>query len=406
MPDDFEEKLPENENAEDGVSLDSVAAENDFYEDFLDEDEFDNDEFDTTSNISVEKTTANWMNIAVVIGVVAIAGALVYFLFFSTSNTSSDDTTASGNTPFVQSDPNVKAEQESIPQTLEEKIVDSGGLLSNLDLLKDDENAKSLIKQEEQKQEVFSDINQPAQGLSETEIDDLFASIQGLNNKTPSPPEAPQQPLPLPMDNSPQVSMTEVDILKTMDNDPPALNESIAETQMEIDDTPAELVEQTKEEIEESNPTSPDLVRQIGHLNSQLQIMDMRLDTALKKIETLSNNPNPISGQPSINNNTDITNLKETINALESKIKSLSTSPKRSSKKATYSPRKKVKKKPAVKWDLRGASPGQAYIAKSGTTNLRTINVGEQVEGLGKIQSIALEHGRWIVLGSHGRITQ
>ena len=65
-----------------------------------------------------------------------------------------------------------------------------------------------------------------------------------------------------------------------------------------------------------------------------------------------------------------------------------------------------VAQKPAVKWELRAASPNQAWVSRQGNSTLKQVSVGDQLEGLGTIKSIALNNGRWIVSASQGQITQ
>lgn len=60
----------------------------------------------------------------------------------------------------------------------------------------------------------------------------------------------------------------------------------------------------------------------------------------------------------------------------------------------------------SVNWVLRAAQPGVATISPEDGSDLRRVEVGDRVSGLGKIQSIAVENGKWVVQGSEGRVTQ
>lgn len=57
-------------------------------------------------------------------------------------------------------------------------------------------------------------------------------------------------------------------------------------------------------------------------------------------------------------------------------------------------------------YTLKAASQGKAYLTRAGDQKLMTVQVGDDVEGLGQIQSIQLRGGRWVVTGSSGRVRQ
>ena len=60
-----------------------------------------------------------------------------------------------------------------------------------------------------------------------------------------------------------------------------------------------------------------------------------------------------------------------------------------------------------VNWQLRSAQPGRAWIAQPGTQEMRSIAVGDEVPGLGRILSIAQgADSRWVVRGSMGSVNQ
>jgi len=67
-------------------------------------------------------------------------------------------------------------------------------------------------------------------------------------------------------------------------------------------------------------------------------------------------------------------------------------------------PKKVIKKAP--RWVLKSAQPGKAVIAVKGSHDMKNIEVGQRVSGLGRIKSIKVENGLWVVRGSNGRISQ
>ncbi len=61
---------------------------------------------------------------------------------------------------------------------------------------------------------------------------------------------------------------------------------------------------------------------------------------------------------------------------------------------------------PSPKWELRAAQPGRAWISKSGSSEMQTVDVGNDVPGIGRVTSISYTNGIWIIQGTQGKITQ
>lgn len=64
--------------------------------------------------------------------------------------------------------------------------------------------------------------------------------------------------------------------------------------------------------------------------------------------------------------------------------------------------------RPATKqdWVLRSAQPGSATLSPPGSNDMKTVETGSQVSGLGKITFIGLENGKWIVRGTQGSVSR
>lgn len=88
------------------------------------------------------------------------------------------------------------------------------------------------------------------------------------------------------------------------------------------------------------------------------------------------------------------------------------TVPKEEAKAVAPAPKKPAVKKATTmtvakkEWQLRSAQPGKAILKAKGTGDLLNVKVGNTVDGLGKITSIALEDGLWVVKGTIGSVTQ
>lgn len=57
-------------------------------------------------------------------------------------------------------------------------------------------------------------------------------------------------------------------------------------------------------------------------------------------------------------------------------------------------------------WQMKSAQPGKAVLADKSTGDYKTVQVGDKVNGIGRITSISQENGRWVVRGTTGQISQ
>jgi len=61
----------------------------------------------------------------------------------------------------------------------------------------------------------------------------------------------------------------------------------------------------------------------------------------------------------------------------------------------------------AVKWVLKAAKPGVAWVAPKGSDDLHMVETGDSLTGIGKVTSIIMDSsGYWVVNGTKGRISQ
>ena len=77
-----------------------------------------------------------------------------------------------------------------------------------------------------------------------------------------------------------------------------------------------------------------------------------------------------------------------------------SSSPSPAARKAA----KPVTKK--IQWELRAASPGQAWVSQKGKSDLKQVAIGDQLADLGTIRAISMQNGRWVLEASRGTIYQ
>lgn len=78
--------------------------------------------------------------------------------------------------------------------------------------------------------------------------------------------------------------------------------------------------------------------------------------------------------------------------------------------------KKKAKKKTSAqtassasvsgRWELRAAQPGRAWVSRPGERDMQTVEVGQNLPGIGRITGITYQNNRWTVLGTQGQIQQ
>jgi hypothetical protein len=383
-PDDFS-----NENWDEGI-------EDDFYE--------DTDPVAQTS----QKSQINWFNIGVFgfVGVAAIAIGYNQFMGDSASST-----------PVAQQQQIVQASSLQEKQELVQQVVSDQnsipnspqGLLGSPDILADTDNQELVTIQNNADNDLFSALDTPPS--YEDDIEDILSTL-----KQPNAPETNDRE-----DTASQES--QINTLPLPADEPlPGLVTNIPE-QVELETldthnlniTPTAPIETAQ--IQEEQLSTPDAAPQLENsddlnaITSQVEAMDTRLNDLTSRMDQImvKLDAEPAMSAPTMNNDA-ISKMENTISTLEKRIETLSKAKapvKRQAKKAVTTKKEAPKiSKPKIVWELRGASPEQAYVAQRGTQNLRTVAVGETLDGIGRVTSIAIENNRWIVRGTSGVITQ
>lgn len=123
--------------------------------------------------------------------------------------------------------------------------------------------------------------------------------------------------------------------------------------------------------------------------------------------------------------NSQIENISEKLEGLEKEMGQIGTAA-ASMKKTTSTPKKTVKQTPkkvtkkaapkkkatpkkvasTARWELRAAQPGKAWVAKRGQNSMQPVVVGDTLSGIGRVNAITYNGGRWVVQGSQGQILQ
>lgn len=180
----------------------------------------------------------------------------------------------------------------------------------------------------------------------------------------------------------------------------PAIEDVIAAQPVEIIEkiSPAAVKEQSaaaaenaalKQEIEDNRA-------QLDALKQELKATQMRIDTSQKELALVQN----IAPKQVV---IDKIEAKPAPVVAKTKAPAVAAAQKKRVKKVSK-PRKTVIQKKA--WVLRSASPGRATLAEKGSNDLISVEVGNNIKGLGRIKSVQIENGRWIVRGTTGSVSR
>ncbi len=155
----------------------------------------------------------------------------------------------------------------------------------------------------------------------------------------------------------------------------------------------------------ELSSVSESLSKRIETTDTKLDDLAMVLKSLEQKIDRLDSNA--AKQAAAVQNTTAVKQAARAPTTIKSPIKTTTTTTtKTPAKTVARSPVKTKKKAPRITWQLRSAQTGKAVVARKGTNDFRTVEVGTTLSGIGKIKSVMLENGRWVVRGSQGKITQ
>lgn len=435
-PDDFIEAMDDNFGGPDDPMADDhiidveatpepLMSENEWVDDYDDEMDAVFDEDDDLAQL-VEKPQRNWFNIALFGGVgLVICGVLYTYLPGILGGGNSAPQPQGGvavqnqNLATIASpEQNALLAQQALGTTDESAATTS--LFDDPDLLGDGVTSVERADPEAADNQIFEALGNAPQ-VSEGEINDIFAALDDLQTTTPSATIIDQQPQQLP-EPADQMSDTDEDLLlESMANlnaqeprSPDAPVDTGIATLADVIQTPL-TDNETLPQVVPAQSVAVDNTA-ISALNDRMDLIMTRIESLADKVENLAESE-PVLSAPAQGNDETVARLEKTIQTLEKRMatladskpvatkpapkKSAATAPvKRKSEKAYVPPKK------TTQWELRGASPDEAYVAQKGSQSLRTVRVGNSLDGIGRITSIAVESGRWVVRGTSGIITQ
>jgi hypothetical protein len=462
FPDEFDSQLPDIDDEIIEMNSDSVMNQEELAgsENFDDLDEWSED-FDDADNWSDDRDVMdsnnvppsdiltspsgdkNWFNIAI-FGVVGIFACFMMYSYFpgifgfGSSNQNNTGVApvrtaqqSLNNTPQMDSAGNNETLAQEALSGDAVLIQEAGGLLSNPDLLGDGLESLERDDPDAAGNAIFEALNN-APKINEVDIFSAFDDViikESDNPVAKTEQQTASMDLPEAADQELQTSENEIfdnifeNIPRTPDmdenqdqqrNDENTGIESLAN--VVVDQTQEVSIQPEVTDVADETTIVPNDIPEekleLESVNNRISEILIRLDGLTQKIDTIDERQGMAR---ETSNNIEVDALKDTITALEKRVSVLSTKRSVSEKtvqktqpKSTSSSKKTTRTvvTPKKSWTLRGASPGQAYVAEKGTRNIQNITIGDRLDGMGRIKSVALENGKWVVRGTSGTIRQ
>ncbi len=245
----------------------------------------------------------------------------------------------------------------------------------------------------------------------DTTLGDLDLPLEGLNFE---------------LESSLQEQIVDEDVqLSAAEPEPVALQqEQAADTLIDAEPIESPVIDEVPSIVEDATAKAPpeqETAVDSAALENQILALQSTLSENEGALQKASAAEEKLTAELEFANN-QIGSLKSELEALKASVsaKKADTSSSPAQKTQTSEapskpavPKPEVKKTPpkAVKekteqWVMRSAQPGAATLYSKDSGDLRRVEMGDTIGGLGKIQSISIENGRWVVRGSKGSISQ
>lgn len=188
--------------------------------------------------------------------------------------------------------------------------------------------------------------------------------------------------------------------------DPIVIAESIKD-ELAINEAPVETtsieIENFEERINSIEESNSALKSQLSQTNQSIHALSGSIDAIQKTLEDISKKQATLASRTE-------TVEKPAVKAAPKAepVKTVEPTPAVPPKQITKpsAPIAKQKTIVAVNWGLRSAQPGKALLFDKKTGQVRDVKVGDSVNSLGRITSVKVENGLWVVRGTKGRVSQ
>lgn len=250
---------------------------------------------------------------------------------------------------------------------------------------------------EEASDTIGSDIEEEPTLLADIETAEITATDDDAESESaffeppeilPEEPSAPSPDIGLSADPEPDTGFDFSEAIETSPPDTPQeTTEAIFEPAAPEVDISAyeERINALETNLNEKNDAISGLNAEIEALKEQLSAREAALQDAQRTIAAQESRPSPATRDSS------------------TAVAQNPVSPPPTAK-PTPKPASSAEIRP--KWELRAAQPGRAYIGIVGSKDVQVVETGDTLQGIGRIESIAIEQGIWVVKGSNGVIKQ
>lgn len=288
--------------------------------------------------------------------------------------------------------PVILADTQVIPESKPEPVVEQTGIL-------DDQN----------------EVNKVENSISENpmaEPSQVQSSVQALSEASS------EQDIKVSNDNSAVTEQNGNDIVSVVTPDIKSVSDFPTIDSIKKADVDKDVMPTNIPDIKETSPVN---VAETGidkpMFEEKLNIAEARIADLEKMLSDKEIELNEQKIALSIKtNNEEVETLKDKIIDLESKLANYSQSNIKKSDKIDESIKPSVKQyessinTPSVKqkpiWILRSASSTKAVIYNQASGDLKTVAVGDIVEGLGRIQSISEQNSLWVIKASKSSLSE
>lgn len=225
---------------------------------------------------------------------------------------------------------------------------------------------------------------------------------------TPATTTTSAEAMPAPVTPAPAETMQAVDATATAAIvAAPADSDRVQQLEAQLQALTAQV--QSVNEKAAVATTQPADNAQTAQLIEQLKAVTQRLDQVGQQVEALDQRTTTLATELQNSENSKPAATERVVEAPKRDV------PKRTVAKAKPRPVKKPVQKAATsypaatggqRWELRSAQPGIAWLGRAGSGEMNSYSVGQGVPGLGTVQAVTQENGRWIVRTTGGTLRE
>ncbi len=228
------------------------------------------------------------------------------------------------------------------------------------------------------------------------QVDQSPSSADAPQNQaelTQSAPETPAAQAVVPVDGDTELDLETDDLASTQTQEVSEPPSSVSDSSPVVDTVPAGEADSATQPLPDAS--GKDAVSQEDPVTEEASSLKSP-EPEKEAVQQAPSEASPQDDQPEIKNE-----APETSSDQEQKTAGVKESA------STSKPDAPVKKAPpSPTWKLKSAKPGSAVLFDARTGDVKTVETGDRVPGLGKVKSISQVNGKWVVKGSTGKVSQ